>query len=176
MRNILFIGGIHGVGKTTVCRDLSNIYSLTYLSASEIISKVRKEEFTKNKKIDNIDQNQSILIDALDQYTSEEGWVILDGHFCLLDKYGVIQRIPTCTFSDLLPKAIIIFIDDVKEISIRLKERDDNVLSVEYLHEFQKKEVNHAFYIAEKLSVPYLICNPNENLEELYKFVETCIK
>lgn len=175
MRKLVFVGGIHGVGKTTICRKFSNNYNLTYLSASEIISKVKKEEFTKSKKIDNIDENQNLLIDALNEYPLTDGWIILDGHFCLLDKNGVVKRIPNQTFVELSPKAIIVFTDNVEKISNRLKERDETAFDVHSLQKFQTEEMEYSSWVAKRLNVPYFVCNPSENIESLYSFVKKCI-
>lgn len=37
--NIIFIAGIHGVGKSTLCKKLSSRYNIEHYSASELIKK-----------------------------------------------------------------------------------------------------------------------------------------
>ena len=37
MKNIIFIGGIHGVGKGTLCEKVCNDLNLQHLSASEVL-------------------------------------------------------------------------------------------------------------------------------------------
>jgi len=37
MKNIIFIGGIHGVGKGTLCEKVCNDLNLLHLSASEVL-------------------------------------------------------------------------------------------------------------------------------------------
>ena len=37
MKNIIFIGGIHGVGKGTLCEKVCNDLNIRHLSASEVL-------------------------------------------------------------------------------------------------------------------------------------------
>ena len=48
--NIIFIGGVHGVGKGTICQKIKEKLDFTHLSASEVL----KWDDFKNEKGDNI--------------------------------------------------------------------------------------------------------------------------
>jgi adenylate kinase len=52
MGNIAFIGGIHGVGKSTICQQICDKLNLVYLSASELIKWSDINEDVKNKKVE----------------------------------------------------------------------------------------------------------------------------
>ena len=54
MNNMIFVGGIHGVGKTSFCKKISKAYSLEFYSASALISEIKKEQFSKNKMVEHI--------------------------------------------------------------------------------------------------------------------------
>src|SRR5262249_1164106 len=102
-RNVIFVGGIHGVGKTTYCEKLSSDLNLKHYSASDLIKEVKRTN-SVHKNVKNIPQNQDILLDAIDKCFYENKWYILDGHFCLLNEQGSISPIPFATFQSIGPR------------------------------------------------------------------------
>lgn len=46
-KRILFVAGVYGVGKTTLCDILSEKYLISSYSSSELISKCNHEEYIK---------------------------------------------------------------------------------------------------------------------------------
>ncbi|UNL85233.1 ATP-binding protein [Priestia koreensis] len=175
MRKMIFVGGIHGVGKTTFCNEVSKRYNLPHYVASKLISNLKKQEFSKSKRIDSIGDNQDILVKALDTYTQKEKWTLLDGHFCLLNKLGHIERISSQTFECIQPSAIVIITDEVDKISKRLRGRDSLDLDINFLKSFQSEELTHALEISQKLDVPYFIYKEHKNTEELHKFINNIV-
>jgi len=59
---IAFIGGIHGVGKSTICRQICDEIKLEYLSASELLKWKEINEDVKNKKVISRPDTQDRLI------------------------------------------------------------------------------------------------------------------
>ena len=61
MKNIIFIGGIHGVGKGTLCEKVCNELNLQHLSASEVL---KWEEISEkeNKLVNDFTLTQNRLI------------------------------------------------------------------------------------------------------------------
>ena len=59
--NIHFFGGIHGVGKTFLCKRLSSQLSIKHFSAGELIN----QGIQKNKEVKSINSNQNVLIAEL---------------------------------------------------------------------------------------------------------------
>jgi adenylate kinase len=57
MNNIIFIGGIHGSGKGTVCKNISKQTNLITNIASELI-KWNDISHQNNKKVNNINETQ----------------------------------------------------------------------------------------------------------------------
>ncbi|GFZ93929.1 hypothetical protein GCM10008018_45500 [Paenibacillus marchantiophytorum] len=162
MRNLIFVGGIHGVGKSTFCTKLSDNHGIKAHSASKLIAFKKNETFTKDKRIQDIKSNQMYLLEALDEV--ESNVFLLDGHFCLLDINGIITRIPEQTFIDISPRAIVVLIDSVKEIISRLQARDSHLHNHSVIKEFQDEEIGYAKIISEKLNVPLIILD-SENRE-----------
>ena len=111
-RKIIFIGGVHGVGKTSMCTKVCDVLGIEHYSASNLIKKVKRVTFPTNKHIAGIEENQDSLITAVERYISGQTVCLLDGHFCLLDERGNVVPVPISTFSSLSPIAIEV-IDDV---------------------------------------------------------------
>jgi adenylate kinase len=154
-KNIIFVGGIHGVGKGTICKEISLNTGLTHLTASQIL---KWEEISEdgNKLVENISSTQDRLIKGLKNLVKKEEKYLLDGHFCLLNSDGIPNRIDEDTFDQINPKVIAIVIDDVKKITKRLKARDGKIYDIKVLNELQQMEIEYAKYLSNKYSVPYI--------------------
>ena len=63
-RKILFVGGIHGVGKSTLCDSICERMNVAHHSASELISKFVKVSHSANKRVTDVGKNQDVLIAA----------------------------------------------------------------------------------------------------------------
>ena len=64
-KKIIFVGGIHGVGKTTLCRKISEKLLLKHFSASDLISNLKSENIAKDKKVSDVNENQNILLESI---------------------------------------------------------------------------------------------------------------
>ena len=153
MRNIAFIGGIHGVGKSTVCQQICDKLDFIHLSASELIKWSDINEDAKNKNVKNIQDTQDRLIVGLRNTIQTEKRYLLDGHYCLLNANGEIEDIPVSTFQMINPFSLNIILGDVSEIKKRLEARDNKHYDYDLLKQMQDKELQHAKYLSEKLEV-----------------------
>lgn len=82
---MIFISGVHGVGKSYFCDMVKQAIDINAYSASTLISKKKKSGFSSDKLIPDIDDNQQYLLQAVNELRAAEGNFILDGHFCLLN-------------------------------------------------------------------------------------------
>lgn len=174
MSNIAFIGGIHGVGKSTICQQLCDKLNLTHLSASELIRWSDINEDAKNKKVKNVQDTQDRLIIGLRNTIQTESRYLLDGHYCLLNTNGEIENIPISTFQLINPFSLNIILDDVSEIKKRIEARDNKHYDYDLLKQMQDKELQYAKYISEKLGV-MLNIGLRENFVELLKSLHNTI-
>jgi adenylate kinase len=174
-RRIIFIAGVHGVGKTTLCNDLITRFSIEHFSASNLIAKEKEEEHLRSKQVENIAGNQDYLVVALNKYLNSTNWYLLDGHFCLLNKDNEIARIPYSTYEGIAPSAILVLVDKPENIYTRLNSRDSIRHDLSLLKSFQEQEILYAEYIRDKLSIPYLMSNPIENKDKIFTFIESLL-
>lgn len=161
MKNITFIGGIHGVGKGRLCENICTEFNFRHLIASEVLKWEEVSE-KENKFVKDFNLTQNRLITNLRQIIEEKEKYILDGHYCLLNHIQVPEKIPFETFNLLNPFAFIVIIDDIHEIKIRLEKRDKRGYSFELLLRFQELELEYSKALSDKLNKPYLVINSEE--------------
>lgn len=166
--NICFIGGIHGVGKSTICNKLCNELDIEYLSASQVLKWADINEDAKNKKVENISLTQTRLISGLLNTVKKEHYYLLDGHYCLFDKDGKVTRVPFATFKAINPLSLHIIIGDVNTIKVRIEERDKCNYDYEMLEAMQNEEVTYAKELSKQLNVKLSI-GREENYSEIYE-------
>lgn len=171
---MIFVGGIHGIGKTNWCKKMSVNTGITHYSASTLIAQEKKALFTSDKRVDHIEENQQLLLSAVRRIRASQKF-FLDGHFCLVSKKNEIERVPYQTFADLNPQGIILLIDDVFSIQKRLYARDAQQYDHSFLEWFQNEELNYAQIVSEKLQCPICVINPNETFD-LNEFMNKCYK
>lgn len=108
-KNIIFVGGIHGVGKTTICNNLSNELSIEHYSSSNLISMLDSERIKQDKRVEDIQDNQNMLLEAIKYFLDKDTFYLLDGHFCLINSDNIIQKVPVKVFELLGIKGIILW-------------------------------------------------------------------
>lgn len=152
-KNIAFIGGIHGVGKSTICRQICDEVRLEYLSASELIKWKEINVDIKNKKVEDIPNTQDRLIIGLKNVIQNKQSYLLDGHYCLLNSQNEITNVPLDTFQQINPISLNIILGDIIEIKNRLETRDNKPYDLELLEQMQKNELDYAKYLSKTLGV-----------------------
>ena len=170
-RNIIFIGGIHGVGKSTLCTKISDFLDIESYSASKLIKSVSNLEFPSDKKIKGINKNQDLLITAVEEYINPDNYCLLDGHFCLLNQNGEVSDIPLTTFTNLSPAAIIVLTNEPNIIYNQIKDRDGNEMNIENITSFQDRELEHSKLVSQTLNIPWITENPVKGLPHIQSFI-----
>lgn len=157
--NVILLAGIHGVGKSFFSETLSCKFGVDKYVASKLISDKIKVDYNRNKKVTNIQENQNVLKVAMQEKGLFEKTIILEGHFCLLNKFGEVEKIPFQTFQELNLKAIIVLREEPRIIRERLFDRGNDNYNVEFLNIFQETEIAYANEVASKLNIPLFIEN-----------------
>jgi len=160
---ILFVGGIHGVGKSGLSNVATKELGIPRLSASELITQQTKAPAALNKRVQDVEKNQDALIAAIESISIKNPKFLLDGHFCVFDSSDTVRRIPLETFKTLGPIAVIVFFDDIDLIQERIRVRDGKVIRAELLDSLQQAEVNHAKEVCSVLKIPICLVRPTEH-------------
>lgn len=169
MGNIIFFAGIHGVGKTYLAQKIEKNLGIPRYLASKLISSKRKVDYRINKKVDDIALNQNLLFEALKERNLFDKVIILEGHFCLLNKHGEIERIPCQVFQELNLRAIVLIFEEPTKIIQRFNNRGMEDFDLNFIEKFQKEEIDYAKEIATELNVPLIIEKSSEFEEDIIK-------
>lgn len=170
---MIFVSGIHGVGKTYFCNIIKEKLGIRNYSASQLIVERRKRDFTADKCVSDIDDNQLLLLDAINELRQSGDEFILDGHFCLLNKDGVITRIPMETYTMLKPDIMILLLENPKVIAERRFQRDGIRQEEGTIIDFQEAEKVYAAEIAEQLKIPLVVSRGASDLERILEIIKT---
>lgn len=168
---MIFISGIHGVGKTYFCNLIKDKFGIRNYSAGQLIAERRKKDFSADKCVCDIDENQMILLDAINELRQTGEEFILDGHFCLLNEEGVIVRIPMETYTLLKPDKLILLLENPEIIAERRFERDGIRQKKSMIINFQKAEKMYATEIAGMLNIPLEVSNGKSDIGNYKKRV-----
>ncbi|WPV00578.1 ATP-binding protein [Mucilaginibacter sp. cycad4] len=162
-KNIIFVGGIHGVGKSTICHRLVNALNINYLSASEVLKWKDINTDFKNKLVSDIPDTQDRLLRGLHNVVNHDHHYILDGHFCLFNKDGVATKVPLKTFSAINPIYLVVIVGDTAKVADGLKNRDEKTYSEKSLAYMQTMELHYAQEISTELSVPLFVYDTSQS-------------
>lgn len=149
---MIFLGGIHGVGKTSMLNIVKQKSNIPIYSASALIAYIKNDKYIQSKSRNDIIGDQNILLQAIREYIKVDNY-ILDGHFCLINTIGEIERIPKNVFLQLPIIKIFVLSADIDEIIQRLYKRDGKKYKFEDIYLFQKLEIEYAREIAYEKSV-----------------------
>lgn len=177
MNEVIFIGGVHGVGKTTLCNRILEKIDINHYSASHLIKQLNKGSLNdKGKVVTDVNKNQGKLITAINNYVDKTKTYLLDGHFCLLDPDFHVVRISKKTFDEINPSGIVVIYDDIKNIQIKNSNRDSVNYDDKLLTHFQEEELEYSKYIASRLKVPYVRFNINAEISVVIDFIKNSIR
>lgn len=156
--NIVFVAGIHAVGKSTACEAISVEFNIPHFTASQIIRAERSSAIpAASKLVTDVEENQRLLLQGISGL-SANGGLLLDGHFTLQRQSdGGIEAISADVFREIQIAAIVVFIDEPAKIAKRMFDRDEVSLPIELIQTHQDAEVAHANDVASMLGVPIVV-------------------
>lgn len=99
MNSVIFVAGVYGVGKSTLCNKLSSATGIPAFSAGDLISYINGETYGRIKVVKDAKSNQNILISAVDATLEKCPHFLLAGHFCIVDKDNEVELLPEYVFS-----------------------------------------------------------------------------
>lgn len=170
---MIFVSGVHGVGKSHFCDVVKTTLGFATFLASDLISERKNAGYPADKRIHDIDDNQSYLISAVNELNAKDPFYLLDGHFCLLNEEGKVTRIPKETFISLKPDAIVLLTESPEVIAMRRKQRDNIECDINKIQHFQKEEIAYATEIANILGVPLKVSTGENDLDNTLDYIGT---
>jgi adenylate kinase len=163
MSSTIFVGGVHGAGKTTFSKQLAQLLGASHVTAGGLIRENASATHTVtvgigDKAVPDVDANQLLLLSGLDLYRARvgPGLVLLDGHFVLLDAAGTVAEIPLAVYEAIGPVAVLLVETEAGTIHARLLARDGEAPPVETLAQLAAREGARAERICSELGVPLL--------------------
>lgn len=164
---MIFVAGIYGVGKSTLCERLSKRCNINFYSAGDLISAVNGEMYGANKKVKNKTLNQDILVQRISEKMEYMNKLLLAGHFCILGNDGQVEMLPVDTYGKLHLSSIILLEAEADIIVQNLEKRDRKEYSKKQIEEFTRTERACAISVSKLLGIPLHICKMRFNSSDL---------
>lgn len=152
--DLIFVGGIHGAGKSTFCRELAPIANARHVTAGELIRLASGGGVTTGKAVNDVGQNQRLLLNAVEQLRPVIPAMLLDGHFTLIKSDFDVDAIPIEVFQALSPSALLLLTVNPIVARERLMRRDGKGYDLALLREHDRAERIHARGVSDALGVP----------------------
>lgn len=172
---MIFVGGIHGVGKSRFCAEAKRSLGMESFTASQLITDRKQFGVSLDKLVPDIEDNQQILLQAVQELSATNSHFLIDGHFCLLTTTGQIARVPSDTFNALSPEAIVVLTEQPEVIATRLMLRDGIFSELPHIHKFQMAETAYATEVAEMLGIPLKVAGGAVDVGNALDFLRTII-
>lgn len=160
----VFLGGIHGVGKTTLCNNIFKELGYQCVTASSLI-KDYGFRIRTDKQVKSISDNQKALIEQLSIEKHNHNKLLLDGHFSLVNSQQEIECIELDVFQSMSPDQLILITANPEIIAQRLENRDSHKWDALFIKIFQEVEEKHARYISKELNIPLQVFHTNRYLK-----------
>jgi adenylate kinase len=162
---IVFVGGIHGVGKTYLGAPTAKHLGIRHATASQLIREERGlQSWGADKRVKGIDENQAALISATNRLRSGGQKLLLDGHFVLRGATGELNEIAPQVFRDLKIGAVLLLHASVDVVFERLQARGDTSWTESELHMLTEREEAHARRVSADLDVTFrYLTAPSQN-------------
>lgn len=152
---VIFVAGVHGVGKTTLCSTVSDSLGYIHKSASQLIREAKTSAIAHSSKaVTDIPGNQQLLINEVSRITQSGQTLLLDGHLALLNSAMKAEAIPSKVFADLDINGVVIIQDKPSSIAARLKQRDGAGIGLEEIKALQRMESSRAKVVTNELGLP----------------------
>lgn len=169
----IFLGGVHGVGKSFLAHQVPASYGYLHTSASSLIKEERSlPNWGADKRVENAAGNQILLAAGVKRKNNEGIRLFLDGHFVLKGIEGNFIYLGVDVFSTLNLKAVMLLEADPQIIAKRIFERDGRTEGMDRLKEFIEAERAQAQQVCSDLNIPLAILK-SPTLEEFLKVVDS---
>jgi adenylate kinase len=136
----LFIAGVYGVGKSTLCSQLSKELRIPSFSAGDLISTINGEQYGANKAVSDKISNQNILAVEVYKRLQVHPKILLAGHFCIFNRQNQVDCLPRNIYSELHITQILLLESSTERILENLSARDHRIYTHEQISELKNTE------------------------------------
>lgn len=156
-KSTIFIAGVYGTGKSTMCSASSKMLHIPAFSAGDLISSINGEKYGANKAVTDKDGNQALLVERVQQLFKKYERIILAGHFCIFNANAGIEILPESVYHALSISQIILLETNSQTIISNLRRRDGMAYSLKSISKLIEKEREQSERISEQLNCPLSI-------------------
>lgn len=147
----MFVTGTYGVGKSTLCGQLSKELGIPAFSAGDLISAANGEQYGVNKVVADKISNQNILVVEVNKQLRLHPQILLAGHFCIFNHENRVDCLPEDVYEKLHITQIILLETSTKKIIDNLSKRDKRIYTNEQISELKNTERIMAQKISNKI-------------------------
>jgi len=163
----IFLSGVNGVGKTTLCNSVAHQLKVTHLTASSLLDR---------NAVSIAGGESEFICQRIEEILLSEPFLLVDGHFVLSDSQGKLCLVDTEIYRRIKVIGIIVLIDSVKNIQNRLEKRDTRQVDRLFLKNLQDAELKHSEGVARELNIRRLIIDVSQNdfalrVSEVQRFI-----
>jgi|SRR5690554_340981 len=170
---VIFLAGVHGVGKTFLGEPTAKLLGFQYATASSLIRRelAGKQNWAENKRTKNMDDNQEALISSVSKIVKKsQKSLVLDGHFVLRDEHGSLISLSSDIFKRLGVSYVILLEAPSATVAERLLVREAPQ-PLEDIAALAEAECKNAENICNELNIPLikLLSPSSEQLLSAFK-------
>lgn len=150
----IFIAGVYGTGKSTLCFALSERLRIPAFSAGDLISAINGEQYGANKAVTDKNNNQVLLAERVRELNYKNGQIILAGHFCIFNADNGVELLPESVYSALDITRIVLLESDIQTVIANLHRRDGKDYLEESVSMLIERERQQSMRISKQLKCP----------------------
>jgi adenylate kinase len=155
--SVIFLTGVHGVGKGFLGAPAAMLLGLDHCTASQLIREEKGHAtWGVHKRVAEIDDNQLALIRAVSRRREAGQDILLDGHFVLRDTFGKLVRLGKDIFANLQLSGVILLTESAQIIAERLVGRDGIAKNPELIAELASEVHAHVNNVCDELNIPMI--------------------
>lgn len=151
----IFIAGVYGTGKSTLCTSLSTHLNIPFFSASDLISEINGEKYGAKKAVKNSTNNQLILAERVKTLNNKYPFILLAGHFCIFKSDLTVDVLPASVFVGLNLAKIILLESETEIVVSHLDMRDKKRYPEDAIVQLARSEYQQSIKISELLSCSF---------------------
>jgi len=179
---IIFVGGVHGAGKTTLSKRLAEFLPAAHVTAGSLIREAASAEHVvtvgaQDKAVLDVNANQVALLRGLAAYqarTSDDRPLLLDGHFTLTSPENEIVDVPSAVFAAIAPVAVLLVRTNPAVVHQRLAARAPEAPAPDLIVRLAERENERANATANALTIPiFTLAGDASGEQDLQVVVDT---